>query len=257
MIRKYNSNFYKYPIEVENISWEILVKIFSEKKEEIIYSWYDIKEKTSYSPYIKNAILASFIWKIPKNILILWFWAGSYAKYFFDYFWEKIKITWVEIDKTMIEIAKQELNLKKINYLNMDFTKSLKILENKKFDIIFIDLYDENSLIPKSLYKKENIKSIKKLITKNSKIIINFANYKEFEKEYLELEKSFLEILENKKNFKILNNKNDYGNVIWVYNLWKDYNSQEIILEYLQKVQSWLINYDSNLIKFVGKSKFK
>ncbi len=116
MIKKYKSNYYNFPIEVENIDWEILVKIFTKNKKEIIYSLYNLIDKTSYSPYIKNALLASFIWKIPKNILILWFWAWSYAKYFEDYLWKKINIIWVEIDEKMIEIAKNELKLKNISY---------------------------------------------------------------------------------------------------------------------------------------------
>jgi hypothetical protein len=38
-----------------------LVRIKTKEQKEVIYSWYDLEEKTSYSPYIKNAILASFI----------------------------------------------------------------------------------------------------------------------------------------------------------------------------------------------------
>jgi len=250
MIKKYKSNFYKFPIEVEKENWEIIVKIFTKDKQEIIYSYYDLEEKTSYSPYIKNSILASFIWDIPKNILILGFGAWSYAKYFKDYLWENINITWVEIDNSMIEIAKNELNLKKINYFNLDYLEAIEILNKKKnkFDIIFIDLYDENSKIPNSLNNIDNIKKIVNLIFKNWKIIINYSDFEENNDFYKEIEDKFVSSLKNKDKIKILNWKNDLWNIVWVYNLEKKYNSEELILEYLQKVQNWEINYDSNLV---------
>ena len=251
MIKKYNSDFYKNPIEVENIEWEILVNVITDCWKKIIYSWYDLVDKTSYSPYIKNAILSSFIWEIPKNILILGFWAWAYAKYFKDYLWENINITWVEIDNSMLEIAKNEFNLNNINYFNLDYLEALEILNKKKknkFDTIFIDLYDENSKIPESLNNNLIIKKIQNLLTKKWKIIVNYANILENRQYYNEINKKFSCIFW--ENFiEILNNKDDPWNIVSVYNLDKNYSSEELILEYLQKVQAWTINYDSNLIK--------
>jgi len=172
-MKKYNSKFYDFPILVENFFWEILVKIITKNKKEIIYSWYNLIDKTSNSPYIKNAILASFIWKIPKNILILGFWAGSFAKYFKDYMWEKTKIVWVEIDEAMIEISKNEFDLKNIDYFNIDYIEALKFLnnENQKFDIIFFDIYNQNSKIPENFNDLETIKLIKKYYLKNESLL--------------------------------------------------------------------------------------
>ena len=249
-MKEYKSSFYKKPIKVENIEWEILVKIYTKQNKEIIYSWYDLIDKTSYSPYIKNAILSSFLLDIPKNILILGFWAWSYAKYFKDYLWEKINIVWVEIDDTMINIAKNEFNLENINYFNLDYLEALKILnnKNKKFDIIFIDLYDEDSKIPTSLNNTKNIKNIIQLLNKNWELIVNFANYKENYSYYKEIEEKIIQNLINKEYFYLLNWENDYWNVIWVYNLKEKFDKEKLILSYLEKVQNWLINYDSNLI---------
>jgi len=251
MTNYYKSQFYKKDIEVENIDWEILVNIITDTWEKIIYSWYDLIDKTSYSPYIKNSILASFIWNLPENLLIIWFWGWAYAKYFKDYLWEKINFSGIEIDEAMIEIAKKEFNLDKINYFNLDYLESLNILnkkKNNKFDTIFIDIYDQNSKIPQNFNNIENIKLIKNILSKNWKLIINFANTEGNKNYYSEIHNKLIEIFWD--NFiKILNNKEDGWNIIWVYNLTKKYNSEELILEYLQKVQTWLINYDSNLIK--------
>ncbi len=250
MLKKYKSDFYSFPIEVEKENWEIIVKILTEKKQETIYSYYDLEEKTSYSPYVKNAILGSFLWKIPQNIFILGFWAWSYAKYFKDYLWNNINITWVEIDESMIKIAKNEFWLKNINYFNLDYLEALQILnkKKKKFDIIFIDLYDKNSQIPESLNNFWIIKNIISLLSQNWKLIVNFANYKENKNFYKQIEEKILDNLKNKQKIEFLNWKDDFWNVVWIYNLSKSLNSQEVLLNYLEKVQAWLINYDSNLI---------
>jgi len=250
MTKYYKSNYYKEDIEVEEIDWEIFVNITTNDNKKIIYSWYDIKEKTSHSPYIKNAIIASFIWNIPNNILILGFWWWSYAKYFKDYFWERISITWVEIDNAMIEISKNEFQLDNINYFNMWALKAIEILKNNKknkFDIIFIDVYDENSKIPDFINDNIFWEDLKKLSLEDTKIIINYANNYENSKYYNEIDNKIKNIFK-KKYIKILNNKNDDWNIIWVYNLNKNLNSQDLILEYLNKVQNWEINYDSNII---------
>jgi len=67
---------------------------------------------------------------------------------------------------------------------------------------------------------------------------------------YKEIDKKILKVF-NKNKIDILNNKNDFWNIISVYNLEKKINSEELILEYLKKVKKWLINYDANLIKNV------
>ena len=150
-MKKYNSKFYNYPIEVDDIWWEIIVTITTENKQKVIYSWYDIVEKTSYSPYINKCLLWSFIKHIPKNVLILWLWAWSFSKFLEDHI-KNISITWVEIDETMLEIAKNEifdaeakksiansdlkdLGFQKVTYLidgNEDYQAILNTLKEQK-----------------------------------------------------------------------------------------------------------------------------
>ena len=108
MTNYYNSKFYSKPIEVENIDWEILVIINDSKNREVIYSWYDIKEKNTESTYINKCLLWWFIKQIPEKVLIIWFWWWAFAKYLEDHI-QNINITWIDIDKTMVDIAKKEL----------------------------------------------------------------------------------------------------------------------------------------------------
>ncbi len=250
-MKKYNSKYYKYPIEVENIAWEILVNIITDSWKKIIYSWYNLINKTSHSPYIKNAVLLSFINNIPKNILVIWFGAWSYAKYFKDYLGKKINITWIELDKMMIEIAKKEFNLNNIDYFNLDYIEALEILnkiKNNKFNIIFFDIYNNNSQIPEDFNDIKTIKLIKNILDINWLFIINFANNQDYQDYYHNIDKKLLNIFWKNK-VELLNWINDDWNIIWVYNLKKEYSSEEIIIKYLEKVQKWEINYDFNLIK--------
>ncbi len=94
----------------------------------------------------------------------------------------------------------------------------------------------------------ENIKLIKNILDKNWKFIVNFANINENKKFYKQIDEKIIKIF-SKNKIEILNNKNDNGNIISVYNLEKKLNSKNIILEYLDKIKQWKINYDNNLIK--------
>ena len=107
-MKKYNSKFYSYPIEVDDIWWEIIVSIRTNTKKQIIYSWYDIIEKTSHSPYINKCLLWSFIKHIPKNVLILWLWAWSFVKFLEDHIENifkklvnRLKFNFYEIDEEL------------------------------------------------------------------------------------------------------------------------------------------------------------
>jgi hypothetical protein len=82
----------------------------------------------------------------------------------------------------------------------------------------------------------------------NWKLIFNFANYLENENFYKKIDKLLVDNLKNKEKIEILNWKNDFWNVIGIYNLKNKINSEDLILEYLSKVQEWIINYDSNII---------
>lgn len=250
MTNYYKSKFYKQDIEVENIDWEILVNIINNSWNKIIYSWYDIVDKTSYSPYISKCLLWSFIKQIPKNVLIIWFWGWAFAKYLEDYISE-INITWIEIDEAMIKIAKKEMWVKTNNFFNLDAHESLEILskKNNKFDTIFIDVYDSNWKIPNYFSLITFFDKIKKILTPSWSLIINYADYSWNNIDFYDKIHSNILQLFSKNYIHILNWKDDSGNISGIYNLDKDYSSEELVLNYLNKVQNSEINYDSNLIK--------
>ena len=250
MANYYKSEFYKYPIEVENIEWEVIVTITDTNWRKVIYSWYDLISKNSESFYITKCLLWWFIKKTPKNVLIIGFWWWAFWKYLEDHI-KDIKVTGIDIDKSMFKIAKNELNIKTNDFMIMDWNIAIKklISEEKKYDLILIDVYWSNWKIPKSFQDKKIYENIKKLTLKEWIISINYSNYHSFNQEkYDKIHENIIKIFW--KNFiHLMPWKTDRWNVAWIYNLDKNYKSEEISLKYLEKVKKWEILYDSNMIK--------
>ena len=250
MANYYKSDYYKYPIVVENIEWEVIVTITDTNWRKVIYSWYDLMAKNSESFYITKCLLGWFLKEIPKNVLIIWFWAWAFWKYLEDHI-KDVKITWIDIDKTMFKIAKNELNIKTNDFLVMEWNIAIKKLinESKIYDLILIDVYWSDWKIPKSFQDKKIYDNIKKKLNKDWILSINYSNYHTVNKEKYD---NIHEILKKTfwKNFiHLLSWKTDKWNIVWIYNLDKKYNSEEITLRYLGKVKNWKILYDPNMIK--------
>jgi len=250
MTKYYKSNYFNYPIEVDNINWEIIISIIDTSWRKIIYSWYDLVWKNTESKYITNWILWWLLNGIPEKVLILWFWGWAYAKYIEDHI-SNTEITGVDIDETMFEIAKKELSIKTNALLTCDCLSALNNFKNinEKFDLIFIDIYWKNWEIPDNFNEIETYLSIKASLNVKWIISINFANYSwvniwKYNKIHHFLKTIFWE------NYIHINwEKNNKWNIIWIYNLDKKYLSEEVNMNYLKLVKEGKILYDSNIIK--------
>lgn len=250
MTTYYQSDYFKYPIEIDNIWWEIIVSIIDTLWRKIIYSWYDVISKKTESKYITKWILWWLINWIPKNVLIIWFWWWAYAKYLEDNI-SNINITWIDIDKTMFDIAKKEMKVKTNNFIldKNNIALDSLIKNQKKYDLIFIDVYWINWKIPENYNKKEQYDKIKFLLNDSWIISINYADYSwtniwKYNKIDFYLKKIFW-----KNSILLKCEKNNNWNIVWIYNLNKKYSSEEINLKYLENVKKWNIIYDSNIIK--------
>lgn len=266
MKKKYNSIFFKYPIEIESVNWDKLVFITTNLWKKVIYSWYDLDKKQTEILYINKCLLGWFIKKIPKSVLILGLWWGSFAKYLEDHI-EWIEITWIDIDEAMIEISKKEFLVKSENLFCLDAKIAVSKLykENKKFDLILIDCYWIDSEIPNELTSKIFFENCKKLLEKDWIVSINMANFipenNDLEKskrnqKYKEMHKNLKEIFWG--YFSLLL-KWDWNseNWVWIYNLNKFYTAKEIDENYLEKVDKWEIKYDYKIIidTFIDENK--
>ena len=108
--------------------------------------------------------------KKPEEILILGLGAGSVLKAIQKY-WPKSKVTAVDYDPTMIELAKQIYGANQVNCIISDALVFLKN-EDRKFDLIVIDIFLGNSPSP-LLSDEEFIKSTEKSLNNNGMVIAN------------------------------------------------------------------------------------
>ena len=251
MQKIYHSKFYENPIEVENIDWEIIMTITTELWEKVIYSWYDIKNQETHSEYINKSLLGSFINNIPEKVLILWLWWWSFAKFLEDHI-EIIEIYWVDIDDTMLKISKEIMWVKTDNLFISDaeeFIEKLILEDNINFDSILIDCYWWDSKIPENLITKEFFYKCSNLLSENWNISINMANFEQEEYTYKKMHKNILSQLNNKQYSVLLANKNDYSNIVWIYNLKKKYTAKDFNQNYIKQVNNWNIKNNFKILE--------
>jgi len=150
--------------------------------------------KDIWKKAIKKACLSS-----PKKILILGLGGGTIAQ-LVSRKWPRAKITGIEIDPLMINLAKKHFDLDKITNLKIiqadaiDFVISgqqpaaskfkkagnrrLATGSQKSFDLILVDLYKGEEM-PKQTAEKKFLQSLKKITRQNGLIIFNHLFYKQ------------------------------------------------------------------------------
>lgn len=113
---------------------------------------------------------------LPQNLLLLGAGCGS-ALYEAKKKWPKIKLTAVEIDPVMIQIASKYYpnNFGKTEIIIGDATKRVNLIYNK-YDLILIDLY-KGKKYPQEASNLKFFKRIKFLLSKKGICIINRVSY--------------------------------------------------------------------------------
>lgn len=117
-----------------------------------------------------------------QKVLVLGGGCFSYPKYYISHYKTKTMDV-VEIDKKMIDIAREFFYLDELYEKYDKFKQRLKIYcedaflfinkQNKKYDSIFIDLFIDKMPI-KEVYEDNNLKKIQDLINNNGIIVINY-----------------------------------------------------------------------------------
>jgi spermidine synthase len=109
---------------------------------------------------------------VASNILILGLGGGSAAKLVRQY-WVTANITGIDIDEKMVNLGKKYLGLSKTN-VNIEITDAFQFIqkENKKYDLILIDLYCGDKF-PEKFEDEEFIGNVKKLMNKDGITIFN------------------------------------------------------------------------------------
>lgn len=257
----FKSDFYKKPIEVANINNEVIVIITDDFDRETIFSWYDLELKMTKSWYINKCLLWSFVKKIPKNVLVIWFWWWTFAKYLEDHICD-INITWIEIDQTMIDISKKIMWVKTTDFYIKDAMIAIdEIIEkNLKFDSILVDIYWSNGEIPQFFLSEDFVLKLKQILSLQGTISINFSNGDTNEKILSNYKKMHFFMLKHFSKFYscLLEWEKNYSNMSLIYNLDKDYYKENFHNNYLKEVTQKSIVYDDYIIKdlFVDNTLF-
>lgn len=124
----------------------------------------------------------------PKKVLILGFGAGSAAK-LISHKWPGVSITGVEIDPTVIKIAKQHFNADKtpnLHIVNIDAYDFVLSEKDNDYDLCIVDCYLGDQ-VPQKLQSVKFLKKLKKISTY---VLINrlfWADYKKTSLEFLDL----------------------------------------------------------------------
>jgi spermidine synthase len=93
-------------------------------------------------------------------------------------------ITYVENDKTMIDIAKRDFKLPKKNKVyNVDVSHFLEKAK-ERYDVIFYDIFNQNKFEEKFL-SLAYLSKIKNLLTPEGILIINVVDYKSNAQKYI------------------------------------------------------------------------
>ena len=153
------------------------------------------------------------------NCLMLGGGAISYPHYYLNKYKEK-RMDIVEINPKCIEYAKKYFYLDELiedakGRVNIILDDAIKYISytNKKYDYILIDLFNGRNPI-KEIYSEDNILNLKKILSNNGVIVINYIICNESFKEELK------QIIKITSNYKIISNTEyfdetyNFGNII-------------------------------------------
>lgn len=109
-----------------------------------------------------------------KNILVLGVAGGSVIKTLVDEVKFTGKITGIEIDPETIHLANKYFGLNEIKNLEIiiDDARNFIQITNQKFDLIIIDIFQDN-VMPDFLFEKEFVSKTSKILNSNGTILFN------------------------------------------------------------------------------------
>ena len=180
-VRIYNTSRRWENVRILNIDWWFESATFTDewKEYELVFDY------TKYYDKMFNANIDI------NNVLLIWWWGYSYPKYYISHYeWKKMTV--VEIDKKITEIAKKYFyldklikefdleNNKRLNLINEDWRTYLND-NNIEYDTILNDAFSGDNPA-KTLTTLENIKNIKKSLKKNWVYLTNIISSLEWEK---------------------------------------------------------------------------
>lgn len=144
--------------------------------------------------------------------LILGFGAGTFAKLLINKY-DKIKITGVEIDKEIINIAQKYFLVGNLDNINVIHSNAEKFLQqhydtppyHSRYELIFVDMYI-GDIINKSIGDIVFLNLLKKAINNKGVIIFNRLNFGKHKNECISFHRLLTNIFTNVKDIKAYSN---------------------------------------------------
>ncbi len=215
---------YLYPItlykEKSSISETLEVTLYNGK--------YILNTKnTNYSYGSLQIVLKKGLLEIGKNnisemkhILILGVAGGSVVKTLVNDFNFSNKITGVELDQHVIDIANKYFNLNTFQNFECVIDDAQKFVEEtpNKYDLIIIDIFNDK-VMPAFLFEKDFIHNTKNLLQKKGYILFNIMDSK-IQKKIIS-ENYFNHFEENEYVMKVIKNVERFNDLIIIHSVKK------------------------------------
>ena len=117
---------------------------------------------------------ANIIESPPAEVLILGFGAGSIASILVEEFGQHPRITGIEADAVVVQLARQEFNIGRFSELEIENTTAEKFISAcpAKFDLIAVDVFIE-SRVPESCKSHAFLENLYRCLTKNGRVVFN------------------------------------------------------------------------------------
>jgi len=151
-----------------------------------------------------------------NDVLILGFGAGSVASILINEYGKKCRISAVELDQKIIDLAKEHFNISEYKDLKIYQEDAAEfIMKNSaKFDLLVVDVYIDND-VPEHCETEIFVEGLGKALNEKGIIVFNKLVYnKDVEESAKELHKRFQNIIGNTTVFKI---KDNWMNWMLVY----------------------------------------
>lgn len=165
--------------------YPVTQKISSSKNGILELTWYNGRKvlntkNANYSYGSLQQILAFALSKIElkkvENVLLLGMGAGSVIQTLREEFQFNKKITAIEFDETIIQIAQDEYGIVADDKLSIHCADAYKYAQNEsqKYDLVIIDLFIDNR-VPEQFYSEQFLQAVTKLVKPNGYFIFNLG----------------------------------------------------------------------------------
>ena len=117
---------------------------------------------------------AKIIESPPAEVLILGFGAGSIASIIVEEFGQNPRITGVEADPVVLQLAREEFNIARFSELEIENITAEKFISScpAKFDLIAVDVFVE-ARVPESCRSHAFLEDIYRCLAKNGRVVFN------------------------------------------------------------------------------------